>query len=315
MLNLFLGYRCNLDCPYCFAKGLEQEYPDPLNWTAFSRFLTWVKQHHIPNIGLLGGEPTLHPLLPQFLQALNENGIDAVLFTNALFEPHLQKPISQYTANVVVNCNPFTSLTAIQQDRWQSNLAALKEAGCRVAFSKNFAKDALDYTHVLKACQDCGVTHVRYDITRPHSRRTNNYYEWDDTKSVVGAIVSFTADCQEQNIKTGLDCCLPLCHFTKLELQYMKEHSTKFRATCFPSLDVQPDLSVSYCMPLKTICAQDVTKFAGELDLMNYFAEAVQPLRKIPVNESCTSCSHFNRQCQGGCLALRLPGNTEKGET
>lgn len=307
MLNLFLGYHCNLDCPYCFAKGFAEEYPKPLSTADFSRFLTWMKRHNLQSLGLLGGEPTLHPLFGDFLQELYENGIDVALFTNALFAPALREPISNYTANIVVNCNPFTSLTAAQQERWRSNMTALKDSGCRMTFSKNFAKDALDYTHVLSACEEYGVTHVRYDITRPHSRRTNNYYDWPDSRSVVDALLSFTADCHALGIKTGLDCCLPLCHFTAGELQFMRQHSTKFNAVCFPSLDVHPDLSVSYCLPLKNICAHDVTAFAGELGLMEHFAKLVRPLRQLSAHESCTRCDSFNRLCQGGCLALRQP--------
>ena len=307
MLNLFLGYHCNLDCSYCFAKGLGEEYPHPLSRADFSRFLVWIKQSNIQSLGLLGGEPTLHPLFQEFLQEFYENGIDVVLFTNALFDPLLLNAISKYTANIVVNCNPFISLTAIQQDRWRSNMVVMKNSGCRLTFSKNFSKDALDYKHVLSACEEYDVTHVRYDITRPHSRRTNNYYDWPDTHSVVGAILSFTAECHARNIKTGLDCCFPLCHFTETELQFMRQHSTKFNAICFPSLDVHPDLSVSYCLPLKNVCAKDVTNFTSELGLMSYFANAVRPLRQLSAHESCNFCDQFNRLCQGACLALRMP--------
>lgn len=306
MLNLFLSYHCNLDCSYCFAKGFCREYPQPLTPADFSRFMRWLIRHDIGRLGLLGGEPTLHPHFSDFLASLSDNGIETVLFTNALFDPALRKGIHRHTSNIVVNCNPFSSLSLSQQELWCSNMAALRDSGCHITFSKNFAKDALDYSHVLTACAEYGVTHVRYDITRPHSRRSNNYYEWPDSRDIVSAILDFTQAAQAQGIRTGLDCCLPECHFTEQELRFLKHRSTKFNTVCFPSLDVHPDLSISYCLPLKHINAADVTTFNGELALFAYFAEAVRSLRSTPAHESCMNCNSFNLRCQGGCLALRL---------
>ena len=77
MINLFLTYQCNLNCSYCFATGLATEFPKEISHENFDLFLDWLKEHNIPAIGILGGEPTMHSRFEEILARLGEIGTDA----------------------------------------------------------------------------------------------------------------------------------------------------------------------------------------------------------------------------------------------
>jgi len=80
----------------------------------------------------------------------------------------------------------------------------------------------------------------------------------------------------------------------------------KFRGICHPSIDIHPDLSASYCLPLKDVAVRDVTAFASRDRLMHHFAATVRPWRFENVSENCLSCHDFKKKCQGGCMVTKM---------
>ena len=42
MINIFVTYRCNLACPYCFARDMKGEFPYDMGEEAFSALLDWL---------------------------------------------------------------------------------------------------------------------------------------------------------------------------------------------------------------------------------------------------------------------------------
>lgn len=304
MINVFLTYRCNLACPYCFARGLADLYPPALGRTDFNRLLAWLEQYAVGGVALLGGEPTLHPGLPVMLAALHGRGIMTALFTNGLFPPALREVLAGTVTNFVVNFNDRSLLSDGQARLFHANLDYLKRQGCRLAFSKNFSADFLAYGELLAACGQYGVSHVRYDISRPDYRQGNVYYDLEKTRAVAGTVASFARECAARGIRAGLDCCIPLCYFAPAEREWLQTHATKFTGICHPSLDIHPDLSVSYCLPLRGVSAADCTAFAGEGALLRHFAALVKDMRFKPRFAGCVTCASYRRRCQAGCMAL-----------
>lgn len=304
MLNIFLTYRCNLACPYCFARGLADLYPPALGRDDFARLLAWLEAYPVGGVALLGGEPTLHPDLPMMLTALHERGIMTALFTNGLFPPALRAVLAEKATNFVVNFNDRPLLSEGQRRLFHANLAYLRRQDCRLAFAKNFSADSLDYGGLLAACARYGVRHVRYDISRPDYRQGNVYYDLEKTRTVAGTVAAFARECEVRGIRTGLDCCIPLCFFAPEDREWLQAHATKFTGICHPSLDIHPDLSVSYCLPLRGVSAADCTAFPGEGALLRHFAGLAREMRFKPRLAGCETCGHFRRRCQAGCMAL-----------
>lgn len=305
MINIFVTYRCNLTCSYCFARELQGEYPEDLTEANFGKLLAWMKGAQLPAAAFIGGEPTLHPRLADMVKRTAEAGISTVLFTNGTFAPGLADMLIPYVANFVVNYNEPSMYTEAQAGRLHENLAHIADSGARLTFSKNFSGQHCEYEYLLEGCARYGVQSVRYDISRPSISAANDHFTNDDTRRIISHIVRFVKGCEAQGVRTGLDCSVRLCDLRVEDRNYLERVSMKFSGVCHPSIDVHPDLSASYCLPMRDIIVPDVTEFSGQDALMWHFAERVRSIRQNNVSTDCLDCKDFMRRCQGGCMALR----------
>jgi len=155
---------------------------------------------------------------------------------------------------------------------------------------------------------------VRYDISRPSRSGANDYFTDDDTQRIISHVVDFVKECEARGIKTGLDCSVKLCDLLVEDRNYLERVSMKFSGVCHPSMDIHPDLSASYCLPLREVAVADVTAFPNQEALMWHFAELVRPMRRVSVSHQCLDCKDFMRRCQGGCLALRRLCGEQAGD-
>jgi len=304
MINIFVTYRCNLACSYCFARDLQKEFRDDMAPNDFARLLEWIRHAAPPAVAFIGGEPTLHPRLPEMIERVTHAGSAAVLFTNGLFDPGLVPVLAGMVENFVVNYNEPSCYAPGQYERLHLNLEALRSRGAKITFSKNFSREYSNYGYLLDALDRYGVKAVRYDISRPSSTGDNDHFTLDDTRAIMSRVVGFVKTCERRGVRTGLDCSVRLCDLEDDDRLYLERVSAKFTGVCHPSVDIHPDLSASYCLPLRHIAVRDVTQFADHDALQWHFAQTARPLRLENVSASCLDCKDFMRRCQGGCLAL-----------
>ncbi len=309
MINIFVTYRCNLSCSYCFARELHAEFPEDLTEERFARLLAWMRRAALPSVAFIGGEPTLHPRLTEMIQRSVAAGVTVVLFTNGLFAPDLADALAPLVANFVVNYNEPATYTPAQWSTLHATLSRLRELGATLTFSKNFSSQHCDYDYLLEGLEQYGVTTVRYDISRPSHSACNDYFTLDDTSRVMSHIVSFVKACEARGVRTGLDCSVRLCDLKEEDRRYLERVSMKFTGICHPSMDVHPDLSASYCLPMRGASVPDVTAFPDQEALMAHFAQLARPIRMANVSAQCFDCKDFMRRCQGGCMALKRAGD------
>lgn len=314
MINLFVTYRCNLACSYCFARELQPEFPTDLTEQDFERLLTWMRGAGVPSVAFIGGEPTLHPGLAGMIERAAQAGIAVVLFSNGLFDAELAERIAPHVSNFVINYNEPALYAPGQQARLDKTLARLRALDAHMAFSKNFSRRYSNYEYLLAGCERYGVSSVRYDISRPSRSGANDYFTDDDTQRIISHVVDFVKECEARGIKTGLDCSVKLCDLRVEDRNYLERVSMKFSGVCHPSMDIHPDLSASYCLPLREVAVADVTAFPNQEALMWHFAELVRPMRRVSVSHQCLDCKDFMRRCQGGCLALRRLSGEQAGD-
>ena len=305
IINIFVTYRCNLRCSYCFARELYDEFPQDMREQEFQRLLRWIRKTGVSTAAFIGGEPTMHAGIVPMIRETVAAGVTVTLFTNGLFSPDLVHNLSMYVSNFVVNFNDPVTYSSAQYKLLHENLARLSESGARITFSKNFSTGNINYAYLLDEAGRYGVRTIRYDISRPASSGTNDYYALNETRQLMDHIVAFVRACESRNIKTGLDCCLKFCELSGEDRAYLERVSMKFKGICHPSIDIHPDLSASYCLPMRHVSVTDVTAFANCEQLMHHFAEAVRPIRFENVSDECHNCHDFRRRCQGGCLAAK----------
>ncbi len=67
MANIMLTDACNLKCPYCFANEFVNKDKNDITEEAFDEatdFIVGDGTH--TSVGLVGGEPTIHPRFEHF---------------------------------------------------------------------------------------------------------------------------------------------------------------------------------------------------------------------------------------------------------
>lgn len=77
---LWLGFGCNQDCAMCWQG---RDWPSPPE-AMFDRWLDELCAAGISSLVLSGGEPTLHPRLPEWVSRAHQAGVHVTLETNAL---------------------------------------------------------------------------------------------------------------------------------------------------------------------------------------------------------------------------------------
>lgn len=308
MINIFVTYRCNLACSYCFACELQKEFKEDITQERFERLLQWMTGAGVVSAAFIGGEPTLHPRIAAMIEQTVDAGIAAVLFTNGLFPTELAERLAHRVSNFVINYNEPETYTPPQRALLHRNLDTLTANGARITFSKNFSRQYSNYEYLLEALDRYRVQSVRYDISRPGANAQNDHFTLGDTRTIMSRIVGFVKACERMGVRTGLDCSVRFCDMKDEDRLYLERVSAKFTGVCHPSIDIHPDLSASYCLPLHGIRVPDVTQFADQAALSWHFAQEVRPLRLENVSAACLDCKDFMRRCQGGCLALQQSG-------
>lgn len=102
---------CNLDCPICYTVN-KNDGAHRLSEESFAQILAHLKQQHaeLDIINFTGGEPTLHPQLPRFLQMAREAGIERLtVSTNGLKlvrENYVQE-LAEVNARIVLSLDTF----------------------------------------------------------------------------------------------------------------------------------------------------------------------------------------------------------------
>ena len=151
----------SLSCSYCFAKELVSEFPKDLDPERFERLLEWMRGASLPAVAFIGGEPTLHPNLPEMIERTAGAGLSTVLFTNGIFPEELVDRLAPVVSNFVVNYNDPSMYSKAQSEQLHQNLSRLHALGARVTFSKNFSNEYCEYEYLLEGAEKYGVNTVQ----------------------------------------------------------------------------------------------------------------------------------------------------------
>ena len=85
MANIILTNKCNQRCPYCFADDLLSSNTMDITIEDFKLAIDLLLKAGEQKIGLLGGEPMLHPNFRDIIGYVISKDIFSVIFTNGRF--------------------------------------------------------------------------------------------------------------------------------------------------------------------------------------------------------------------------------------
>ena len=93
-MNILLTTTCSRRCPYCFAQErvtlepgapTKRTAPPHISREDFSRAIEFAKTGAARQVGILGGEPSLHPQFTELLELAWDAGFHTKIFSNGMW--------------------------------------------------------------------------------------------------------------------------------------------------------------------------------------------------------------------------------------
>ena len=320
MPNIILTEYCNLQCPYCFASKMISEaltYHDNKNITIdqFLDILNWLYPTAISqefNLGLIGGEPTLHPEFTEILKYTNNfcssTCSKSILFTNGILLNQFL-PLIGPNMFILININ---NLQDSQKDKLLESLNNINALNWftnqKVTLGCNLYLEEFNYTYFWDIIDKySNISLIRVSVTAPNSielkKDKKKYY------SLMKPIfLNFIKNALMRNISLTYDCNqIPKCFFTPDEWELIIQAGPP-RGFCEPVIDITPDFKATCCFGVYNTPI-DCNMFDNINNLNHYFQ--YEMAKKYFTNNTslCSTCDKYNlAQCQGGCLAFSTLG-------
>jgi sulfatase maturation enzyme AslB (radical SAM superfamily) len=318
-VNVLVTSKCNRRCPYCFAASRisygetagapAREAPRNISREDFRKAVEFTKTGGIPLLGILGGEPSLHPEFVGLLDDAMQQKLEAKVFTNGVWRERDVEAVKErakdesYRLRLVVNVN-HPDITPEPERRAQERL--FRALGPRCTLSYNIYQPEPDMLFLADVIREHKMTrNIRLGLAQPLADGESSHVSVAEYARVAPHIVALARRCDEHDITIGFDCGFTLCMFTPEQLGQLQLCGSVVRASCGPAVDVGTDLSVWACFPLATLeRGARLSDFADMRALTTYFDDRFRRLYRTGAMDACVECRYLRRgQCSGGCAA------------
>ena len=312
-LVISLTYHCNLNCDYCYVRGLLKDTPYEMSMINFNRILDWLAKQNKMKIVLFGGEPTYHSKFKEILDTCEHRGFRIGIITNNLFVPETLKKLDRnYVKFIQVNYNHPSFYTREQFKLFHDNLEHIKKQKIKIILRYNMQEKYVFDEYVLKGAKKYN-SEVMFGITfKGYSG--NKYLTYEDKEYIKNRLLRFAHNAKRNRVCSYLSGPVPRCLFNKREWNFLKKYSqasTECHACEYGKFNsgariVNPDLSVFGCFHIFTK-AKNIFDFNDLRQLFEYFHEPINKLKwERPLFPGCKDCELFNNKiCQGACLGAK----------
>lgn len=317
MSNIILTTKCQRKCQYCFAKD---NVFAPMEFTLedFKKIIDWIDLSNdlTTRVGLLGGEPTLHPKFIEFLDYTLSKKLNTVVFTNGMVADRdlLLDIIKTAKKNDVRNKENLCFCLNVNERKYRSE----KEQHLQTIFLETLGRvTALSFNIFERDC-DLGflvglikqyktLPIIRFGLAAPLGNR-NQFLKLSDYSFIAEKLTEFSKLTREQDVSIGFDCGFTKCMFTSEQIEEIKKSKIdSFSFDCGPSIDIYPNLDVTNCYPMSKVLKAKVSDFKTYNEAYGYFNKKIKEYP--PVYHRCKSCDLFlNDECGGGCRAHKANG-------
>lgn len=313
MPNIILTEYCNLQCSYCFASKMIEEKTDDTKNISLEQLdiiLKWLlpSSTSLERIGLIGGEPTLHPQFKEILGKINSfnefTNTPSIVFTNGINLSEFL-PVIGPNMSILINVNkltgkPLNKLNSVLDEINYLNWFKID----KVILGCNLYQDENTYSYfwdIIDKYPD--ISKIRMSITAPNNKelRANKELYYTKMKPIL---LRFLEETKKRKIKIDYDCNqIPLCLLNDEE-QNLINQLGEFNNFCDPVIDITPDFKATCCFGVYNTPIQ-CNNFNNIEELFRYFKNQMV-IRTINNNTSmCKDCKKLQlAQCQGGCLSF-----------
>lgn len=332
MANIMINKVCNLNCSYCFANEFVNKIDSDVNLRNknnisienFKKAIEFVLTEKGERIGIIGGEPTLHPQFKELMEILiNDDRVKSVnLFTNGVFLDKYFDILSSPKFSMLINLNSPKEIGEKAYEKTLRNLDVLikeRYMGNRIGLGINMHKEDFDYKYMIKALKRYNFKSVRTSIVVPNIDDERNSDPVEYFKRMKPHVFKFFRELEFNGIMPTYDCNLmPACVTTQEEKEWLRsfyrfEKSAKKycnlvdNSKCGVVLDILSDLSAVRCFGMSREEKVYIKDFRNVREIRGYFMNNFDNFAyRVPSSEVCRTCKlRLNGSCMGGCLAFK----------
>ena len=265
------------------------------------------------HIGIIGGEPTLHPQFDEILKEVNkyckECNTDATLFTNGIeLEKHL--PYIGDRIGILINYNNPANMPKSLAEKLDATLEHLNDLSWfdrKVNLGCNVHMNCTDYSYMWNVVDKYNLDHIRCSVVSPGGI----YIPWREKKEdyyniMKPIFIQFCKDAIKHHCRLGMDCGhIPMCYFTLEEKEIVQEACDGlYQDFCEPVIDITTDFRATACFGAYD--PVDIRDFNDVMELHRFLlAKKTLPRASANCTGRCSTCKkHKLLQCQGGCLGF-----------
>lgn len=324
MANIMITKRCNLKCPYCFANEFVNKNSTDMTINNFLQALDFIMTDTDENVGIIGGEPTIHPEFKTILEILIEDDrVEHVtIFTNGI---NIDKYINQIVHpkfSILINCNNPNDMGEESYKKMVENIDLLVNQFYlkdRVTLGVNIYKEDFDYTYILDLLKQFKFDYLRTSISVPNTEELKNTDAVSYFMKMKEHVLKFYYDVLALGTVPYYDCNMtPSCILDNRQKEKLEQAIRKTGkedknllcdvTNCEPVIDILPDLKAIRCFALSEYNKAEIKDYENINELKAYFANLYDVFGyNVASSEICKDC-HMAKiaKCSGGCYAFKI---------
>lgn len=317
MANIIITDACNLKCPYCFANEFVNRDQNNISLSHFRTAKEFILTRE-RRIGLIGGEPLIHPDFREILRDLIfDRRVEKVLvFTNGILCDRYIDEFSNEKFRFLINCNSPKDIGDENFKKLSANLDLMissrymKES---VGLGINMYKPDFEYRYLLDFLEYYHYDSVRVSITVPNSRMIDGNEIFMHFKNMMPRIADFFSSLRSRGIEPHYDCNkLPPCLYDEDENSVFTEKARRSQPVdmvrCNPVIDILQNLEAIRCFGLSRQTRVSISDFENIAELREYYKRNIDAYACNTIyHPNCFKCrNRLKAKCYGGCLAYKI---------
>lgn len=322
MANIMINNLCNLRCPYCFVNDFGYNPMDNMTIENFNKAVEFItKNNSKERIGVIGGEPTLHPLFKNIIMSLikNEKVDEIVVFSNGIYIHKFWNELTDSKIKLLINCNSQKIISEVQYSQMRRNIfeaVHMYKMGERIALGINIYDRKMDYEYLFDILKENNIKSLRLSIVVPNFETDNIFNVLDNYRSMKEIVYNIICKALKNSVMPHFDCnIMPLCIFSRQEKEYILSlakgkisNVVSLEANCSPVIDILQDLTAVRCFGISQRLKVPLSIFDNIEDLRNYFKYRIDDYSYIiKSDKKCEKCyERITKKCHGSCLVYKV---------
>jgi radical SAM protein with 4Fe4S-binding SPASM domain len=310
-VTLFLDItsRCQCRCWFCYNRSGE-EHPSEMNSEVVCSLIRRFGGLGGMELRLSGGEPTLHPDLPLFIDLAGRYALRTILVSNGMIAPRMLEylkysPVTAYYLSLQGDRNTHDAVRGEgSYDQCCHTAATLIAAGCRVRLSMIFHKrNQHSLEHIVNLADRLGAE-LAFNPLRPFGRADiADMLEPDEHRRLVEKVLELQRRFPYLKIETPWSYLLfpPMKPTPSVEI-------TRRLGCGGNALSIAVNGDCFGCGQLSALpefCLGNIHQ--DDLLMIWSRSRAACRLANAPLSAKCNDCAYLaGSPCFGGCMATAL---------